>query len=82
MNESSKPITPLQRRMKLATQRKMGAKPREGMVSQDKFPSGILPFVSKQTDRSMVLSQDKFKLDSMGRSLLQQFLDPAAKIKD
>ena len=51
MNKSSKPITPLQRRLKLATQRKLGAKPRKGIVSQDKFPSGKLPFVSEQTDR-------------------------------
>jgi hypothetical protein len=48
MNKSSKPTTPLQRQMKLNAQRKLGAKPRKGMVSQDKFPSGKLPFVSGQ----------------------------------
>ncbi len=31
---------------------------------------------------SKVLSQDKFKLDNKGRSLLKQFLEPAAKSKD
>ncbi len=30
---------------------------------------------------SRVLSQDKFKLDSKTRSLLEQFLEPAAKGK-
>jgi hypothetical protein len=34
-----------------SAQRKLGAKPRKGMVSQDKFPSGKLPFVSEQTAR-------------------------------
>ena len=51
MNKSSKPITQLQSQMKLNAQRKLEAKPRKGMVSQDKFPSGKLPFVSEQTAR-------------------------------
>ena len=51
MNKSIKPTTPLQRQMKLNAQRKLGAKPRKGMVSQDKFPSGKLSFVSEQTAR-------------------------------
>ena len=51
MNKSSKPITQLQSQMKLNVQRKLKAKPRKGMVSQDKFPSGKLPFVSEQTAR-------------------------------
>jgi hypothetical protein len=49
MNKSNKPTTPLQRQMKLNAQRKLGAKPRKGMVSQDKFPSGKLPFLSERS---------------------------------
>jgi hypothetical protein len=48
MENPSKPLTPLQTQMRLNTQRKLAAKPRQGMVSQDRFPSGELPFVKGQ----------------------------------
>lgn len=48
MENPSKPLTPLQARMRLSTQRKLAAKPRQGIVSQDKFPTGELPFVKSQ----------------------------------
>lgn len=48
MEKPSKPLTPLQMQMRLNTQRKLAAKPRQGMVSQDRFPSGKLPFLSGQ----------------------------------
>lgn len=46
MDKPSKPLTPLQIQMKLNTQRKLTAKPRQGIVSRDRFPPGELPFVS------------------------------------
>lgn len=48
MEKPSKPLTPLQTRMRLSTLRKLTAKPRQGLVSQDRFLSGELPFVKDQ----------------------------------
>jgi len=46
MENPSKPMTPLQNQMRLNAQRKLTAKPRQGIVSRDKFLVGELPFVS------------------------------------